>query len=174
MALVIIATAGGASANSFILLTEAETYMLGRGNTATWTAASDDEKNITLVEATREISLMRFIGVRADGTQALSWPRNLAVNPDDPNHDYFGSSVIPVRVKNATAELAFQYLKAGTTDLAALDPKTNIKSKQVDVLKTEYFSPSGSVAGVARYPFVMSQLRLLLENVGLAIPLIRG
>ena len=174
MALTIDATVGGATSNSFITLPEAETYMEGRGNKATWTAASDANKNIVLVEATREISLMAFIGIRASSTQAISWPRDLARDPDDPNNDYFASTVVPTRVKNASAELAFQYMKAGTTDLGALPSTTNIKRKKVDVLETEYFSGHGSPAGMARFPIVINQLQPLLEGAGLMTPLVRG
>ena len=174
MALTIDATVGGASSNSFITLAEAETYMEGRGNKSTWTDASADEKNIALVEATRDISLMCFIGVRASDTQALSWPRDWAINPDDPNNAYYENTVIPQRVKDATAEYAFQYIKAGSTDVGALNPLTNVKKKVVDVLSTEYFSPSGTPTGVARYPGVISQLEPLLENVGLTTPVVKG
>ena len=174
MALTIDATAGGTSANSFITLAEAETYMEGRGNKALWTAASDGDKNITLVEATREISVKCFLGVRADDTQALSWPRDWVINPDDPNNDYYDNTEIPVRVKDAQAELAFQYIKAGTTDVAAIDPATNVKRKQVDVLVTEYFSPGTQPLGIARYPMVLNWLRPLLENTGIATQVTRG
>ena len=145
MAITIVATAGSASANSFITLAEAETYMEGRGNKALWTAASDANKNIALAEATQEISLREYSGARTDDTQALSWPRQWANNPDDPVQSYFDNDVVPTRIKNATAELAFQFIKAGTTDVAALAAAANVKRKQVDVLVTEYFASSSSM-----------------------------
>lgn len=148
--------------------------MEGRGNKALWTAAADADKDIALVEATREISLMCFIGKRASDTQALDWPCDWVINPDDPNYDYYASTVIPQRVKDAAAELAFQYIKAGTTDIAASDPLTNVKSKQVDVLKTEYFDPSNTKVGIARYPFVMNQLYPLLAASGMTTRVVKG
>lgn len=174
MALTIDATVGGASSNSYLTLAEAETYMEGRGNKATWTAASDGDKNIALVEAQREITLLCFIGIRASDTQALAWPRDWAINPDDPNYAYYENTEIPQRVKDAQAEYAFQYIKAGTTDLGAISPQTNVKKKVVDVLSTEYFSPAGTPVGIGRYPGVVNQLQPLLENVGLTTPVVKG
>ena len=174
MALTITATAGSATANSFSTLAEAETYMEGRGNKALWTAASDGDKNIALVEATRDIDAMAFSGYRSDSTQSLDWPREWAVDPDDPNQDYFDNDVVPTRVKNAACELAFQYIKAGTTDVAAIDSKVNVKRKKVDVLETEYFASTTTPQGVARYPRVMTWLRPLLATSGITTPVVRG
>lgn len=174
MALSIVATAGAANANSFVTLVEAEAYMEGRGNASTWTAATDAEKNVTLVEATRDIDVQNYRGKRASSTQALDWPRDWAVDPDDPYLDYFDSDEIPTRIKNATCELAFQYIKAGTTDVAALDAATNVKRKKVDVLETEYFAASSTPTGLSRYPRVIAYIRPLLASTGPTAATVRG
>lgn len=174
MALTIVATAGGATANSFVTLAEAETYMEGRGNKSTWTAAADADKNIALVEATRDIDALNFVGSRADSSQALAWPRQYAPDPDSPTDAWYDTDEVPTRVKNATCELAFQYIKAGTTDVAAIDSKTNIRRKKVDVLETEYFASSETPKGLARYPRVHSWLRPLLTGAGVTAEVIRG
>ncbi len=174
MAITIVATAGSGSANSFILLTEAETYMEGRGNRALWDAASDPNKDIALAEATQEISLREYSGSRTDDTQALDWPRQWANNPDDPVQSFFDNDVVPTRIKSATAELAFQFIKQGTTDVAALDKLANVRSKQVDVLKTEYFAGSSTPTGLARYPRVMAYIRPLLVQPAMTLDVVRG
>jgi hypothetical protein len=176
VALSIVATAGAADANSFVLLTEAETYMEGRGNKALWAAASEGDKNIALVEATRDIDALdvKYTGYRTDDTQALAWPRQWAVDLSNPVNSYFDTDEIPTALKNATCELAFQYIKAGTTDVAALDTKTNVKRKKVDVLETEYFSSTETRTGLARYPRVMGWLRPLLENSGPTARVVRN
>ena len=174
MAITIVSTVGSATANSFVTLAEAEVYMLGRGNKALWTAATDATKDIALAEATRDIDLKDYTGYRTASTQALSWPREWATDPDNPVQGWYDTDVVPARIKNATCELAFQYIKAGTTDVAALDSKANVKSKQVDVLKTEYFASTSTPTGLARYPRVMAYIRPLLANSGLTIPLVRG
>ena len=174
MPITINATAGSADANSYITLAEAETYMLGRGNKALWTAADDADKDIALAEATQEIDVRDYSGYRTDDTQALSWPRQWANNPDDPVQSYFDNDEVPTRIKNATAELAFQFIKAGTTDVAALADTTNVKRKRVDVLETEYFSGTGTPLGLARFPRVLNYIRPLLANRGITVPLVRG
>lgn len=174
MAVTIVATAGSASANSFATLAEAETYMEARLNGATWTAASDDNKNRALVEATRELSNLTYQGYRTTDTQALAWPRQWVVNEDDPNQDYYDSTVVPQRVKDAAMELAFQFIKAGTTDVAALDATDGIIRKKLDVLETEYASPWARAKGLARYPRVQAFVAPLLDAGGVMTAVIRG
>ena len=175
MPVTIVATAGNASANSFVTLSEADTFMLSRLNASTWeTDASTDDQNRALVEATRQISRLRFDGNRADTTQILSWPRQWVIDPDNPNHDYFSSSVVPQRIKDATMELAFQYIKAGTTDVAALDADHNVSSKQVDVLRTAFVEPWARAKGLSRYPSVLWHLRDLVRGYSASRPLVRG
>ncbi len=162
MAVTIVTTAGSATANSFITLAEADAFMEARLNASTWeTDATDDTKNRALVEATRELNVLGWDGNRTDDTQALAWPRQWAVNPDDPNGDYYATTTVPQRVKDATAELAFQFVKAGTTDVAALDSSAGVLEKTIDVLTTKY-SEHGRADGLDRYPRVMAYVRPLL------------
>ena len=175
MAVAIDATVGGASANSFTTLAAADTFMESRLNASTWeTDASDDSKNRALVEATRQISRLSYGGRRTDGTQILSWPRQVTFDPDSPVQDYFSSTVVPQRVKDATMELAFQYIKAGTTDVAALDATHNVKRSRIDVIDKEYTEPWARAKGLARYPSVMWHIRPLLVGVGASRPMVRG
>jgi len=174
VALTIDATVGGASSNSFVTLAESETYMEGRLNVSLWTAATDANKNIALVEATRDLDVKEYPGNRVSATQSLSWPRDWAIDPDDPNLDYFDTTEVPTRIKNATCELAMQYIKAGTTDLAALDSATNIKRKKVDVLETEYFASTSTPQGLGRYPRVIAYIRPLLAASGVTTETVHG
>ena len=149
--------------------------MLSRLNASTWeTDASDDTKNRALVEATRQLTTLRWHGKRTDNTQALEWPRQLAFDPDSPTQSYYTTTVVPQRVKDATMELAFQYVKAGTTDVAALDATHNKARSKVDVLETDYVEPWARAKGLGRYPSVLWHIRPLLAGLGLARPLVRG
>lgn len=163
MSITIDSTVGGASANSFVLLAEADSYMESRLNASTWDGAAEDDRNRSLAEATRYLSAVGWQGRAASSTQALAWPRDWVVNPDDPNLNYFSSAAIPTRIKNATCELAFQFIKAGATDVAALDPKVEIQRSQVDVLVTDYVS-YGRRQGLARYPSVYRLIYPLLDS----------
>lgn len=163
MSITIDSTVGGASANSFVLLAEADSYMESRLNASTWDSADPDNQNRALAEATRYLSALGWQGRASSSTQALAWPRDWVVNPDDPNLDYFSNAAIPTRIKNATCELAFQFIKAGATDLAALDPKVEIQRSQVDVLVTDYVA-YGRRQGLARYPSVYRLIAPLLDG----------
>jgi len=177
VAITIVATAGSATANSFCTEAEAITYVATRLNASAWTTASgstctEDEKK-ALCEATREISALFFLGTRATDTQALAWPRLYAPEPDNPNSDYYEDTEIPQRVKDAAAELAFQFLKAGTTDIAALDANLGVVENTIDVL-TKRYQPYQRPTGLARFPSVMRFLAPLLATTAGVTRLVRG
>lgn len=179
MSITITATVGSASANSFVTELEQISYMATRLNASSWTSVSgttctEDEKK-AMIEATRELSALAgraWVGTRVDGTQALSWPRTNAVNPD--TGFYYSTTEIPQRVKDATCELAFQFLKAGTTDLAAADSAAGIKSKTVDVLSTTYLDPRERPDGLARFPRVLGWVSPLSTPTSTTFPVVRG
>lgn len=174
MTFAIDATPGSATANSFVTSAEMTSYCEARLNASVWTGAAAQLP--ALAEATRDISLMGFAGMRATSTQALDWPRIFAPNPDSPFYpDYFASTVVPQRVKDATCELALQYLKLGTTDLAAIPDTQYVIEKTVDVLTTRYAEPYQRPKGLARFPRVMEFLRPLLSyRSSLVTPVFRG
>jgi hypothetical protein len=166
LAVTIDAAVGGASANSFVTLAEAAAYLEGRLNASTWeTDATTDNKNRALVEATRELTVLGWKGSRADDTQALSWPRQWAVDPDASVPGvFYASTEVPQRVKDATMELAFQFIKSGTTDVAALPSTDGVISKTIDVISTTYADPSQRARGLQRFPRVYSLIAPLLAG----------
>ena len=173
MALAIDATVGGAAANSFVTVAEADTYLEARLNSAAWTGV--DPKMQALIEATRELcALSGWLGYRVTSTQALAWPRDEVVNPDDPTPgSYYAATIIPQRVKDATCELALEFLKAGTTDLAAASATVGIIEKTVDVLTTRWASPSEQTQGLMRFPRVWALIAPLLSNSATQVRLVR-
>lgn len=162
MAVSIDATVGGASANSFATLAEFTTYMEGRLNSSKFDDASPDDKNRALVEATRDVDVQDYLGHRVTDTQALDWPRQWARDPDSPIQDYYTTTVVPQRVKDAVMELAFQFLKAETTDIAMPEKTDGVLEKKIDVLNTKYADPWARRRGLRRYPRVFDQLAPLL------------
>ncbi|KKL57286.1 hypothetical protein LCGC14_2236940 [marine sediment metagenome] len=172
MAVAIVATAGSATANSYITLAEAETYMEGRSNISLWTAATDPTKNIALVESQRWLTNLGWLGLRADTVQALAWPRQDVTDPDDPNRDVFDSDEVPQRIKDAQSELALEFIKAGTTDISAFDSSVEIVEERVDVIATKY--DRNRPTGTARYPTVMRYIRCLLSARPFMSPLVKG
>lgn len=167
---------GGSASNAFVTLAELTSYMEGRLNSTAFDSATTDTKNRAIVEATRELSNLTWKGSRVTDTQALSWPRQWVQNPDIPYlaANYYATDAIPQRVKDATMELAFQFLSAGTSDLAALDATDGILSKTTDVLSTTYADPSRRKKGLERFPRVMDLIRPLIDGSGLMATLVRG
>ena len=158
--LTIVEAVGSASANSFVSVAEADLYLEARLNSSLWTGT--EPKKAALIEAARELSALRWQGHRADATQALSWPRANAPDPDGiSDYVYFDTTEIPQRIKDAQCELALEFLRAGTTDIAGADQNAGVIQKTVDVLTTVW-SPGQRPQGLARYPRVQKLIAPLL------------
>ncbi len=133
MALTLVATAGDASANTYISLADAETYFESRLYATDWSGATTGNKNIALVYATRLIDQqMAFIGVKAEDTQALQWPRTGAIDRNGYPIDY---TTIPDEITYATAEFALFLLGE---DRASDPAGQGIKQIQVDVISIKF------------------------------------
>jgi hypothetical protein len=105
MALVLDATAGGPSANSYATVAEGTSYHEGRLHSSAWTDASATDKAAALVWATRLLDgTFAWAGWPDTSSQALQWPRSgiVARNP----FVVVPEGVVPQEIKNATAELA--------------------------------------------------------------------
>lgn len=174
MAITIDATVGGASANSFVTLTEFATFMEGRLNSSAFDDATTDVKNRALVEAARWLSTLSWQGWRVTTTQVLAWPRQWSPDVDSPNAEYYATTVIPDRVKRGQMQLAFEALKAGTTDVSALPANSQIQSETVDVISVTYFDSHARPQGLALYPSVMREIGPLLESSGSSARVVRG
>lgn len=108
MACAITATAGSASANSYITIADADTYHETHISSATWDGASTDEKCRALQTATRLLDQwFEWNGSASDSTQALLWPRSGVIGP---NGYLEANNAIPTRIKHGCAELARQLI----------------------------------------------------------------
>jgi hypothetical protein len=113
MALVIDATPGSPTANSFATIAEGNAYHEGHMTPDAWTDASTDEKSRALVTATRLLTYhLDWIGRASTSEQALAWPRYAALTR---NGYLFASDVVPQAVKDATIELARLLLEGAVT-----------------------------------------------------------
>ncbi len=178
MAISIVATPGSATANSFATEAEAIARAALRLNLSGWTTVSgstctEDEKK-ALIEATIELSDLRWEGSRTDATQALSWPRTDVYNLDDPDLNEYDDDEIPVWLIDATAELAFEFLKAGTTDLASADPSQGIISETVGPISTTWESAGSKPTGLSKFPRVMAKVERYLSSSGGSLEVIRA
>jgi hypothetical protein len=177
MSISIVATAGSASANSFVTEAEAIAYAALRLNlpsgwaTVSGSTCTENEKK-ALIEATRDLSRLVYGGTRTTSVQALSWPRSYALDPDtavDHQIDvyaglpFYDSATVPLRIKEATYELAFEHLRA---DITVADTGFGVVREKVDVLETEW-TPGLRLTGLARFPRVLALVSPLLGSTSL-------
>ena len=105
------ATLGGASANSYVTVAEADAYFATSFGRTAWGGASAANKEIVLIESTRLLDLLvSWKGYVKSDTQALRWPRTYVPNIDG---RYISDSIVPKDVKNAVFELAYSLLSNG-------------------------------------------------------------
>ena len=105
------ATLGGASANSYVTVAEADAYFATSFGRTAWGSASAANKEIVLIESTRLLDLLvSWKGYVKSDTQALQWPRTYVPNIDG---RYISDSIVPKDVKNAVFELAYSLLSNG-------------------------------------------------------------
>jgi len=148
MAVTIDATAGGANANSYITLTEADTFveaMISSSDVSKWTTGNDDTRNRALAAAAERLDRERFLGARATDTQSRQWPRTGVRKPDTYvntyatgfpfriSEDYFTDTEIPDQIKRAQIELAV-YLK-NNVDGISLGGLEDFKSVKIGSLQ---------------------------------------
>ena len=101
MTITITATPGDASANCYVTLYEANSYLEAHLQASVWTAFDDEKKKAALVAATRQIDTMKFAGRRGTQAQSLAWPR---IGLYD--YDSYVVTGVPVKLKAAVNELA--------------------------------------------------------------------
>ena len=168
----IVATVGSASANSFATIAEADTYFDGVLNAGAWIdEGDDDQKARALMEATRQLSVIPWVGARVDDTQALPWPR---VNVEDGDGQfalidwpaYLDQDVIPPFIKEATYRIAIELLRSGTVDPFAIHDDTGIKRKKTGPIETEYFGESSLPGGIAQYPYIVALVAPYIDGAG--------
>lgn len=158
MAAVIDATLGGASANSYVTLADADAYFETTPDSGTWTDKTNDQKNRALISATRWIDALSFYGARCGTTQALKWPReDYTVDGID-----LACTLIPVGIEIATYELA----RALANDTDAITGSTGTTGiyDQVELgeLKVKY-NKTSQTSGVINnvfdvYPWLQTYL----------------
>jgi len=149
MAVVINATVGSASANSYLTLAEATAIIDGfveDSDVQHWNSGNTDSRNRALFTATQRLDRERFLGARATDTQALQWPRTGVRKPDTYINtyavgfpfrittDYFTDTEIPTQIKYAQTVLAvFLHSNTDALGLSGLEDYKNVKIGSIDV-----------------------------------------
>jgi hypothetical protein len=165
MAITIDATVGGASANSYLTLADAQALidgMVENDDVTAWASATTDQKNRALYSATQRLDRERFLGARATDTQALQWPRTGVRKPDTYINtyatgfpfritaDYYTDTEIPDQVKQAQVVLA-AYLN-NNKDGLGLSGLEDYKSVTIGSLSVTSAGASSMATGADRVP----------------------
>lgn len=149
MAVVIVATAGAANANSYLTLADAQAIVDGFVEDADvqhWNTGNTDSRNRALFTATQRLDRERFLGARATDTQSLQWPRTGVRKPDTYINtyavgfpfrittDYFTDTEIPTQIQYAQTVLAvFLHNNTDALGLSGLEDYKNVKIGSLDV-----------------------------------------
>ena len=173
MAITIDATVGGANANSYQTLADAQAIVDGMvqdADVTAWAAATTDAKNRALYTATQRLDRERFIGARSTDTQSLQWPRTGVRKPDTYINtyavgfpfrittDYYTDTEIPDQIKKAQVMLAV-YLNNNVDGLGltGLEDFKNVKVGSLDVTPSQSMGADKIPPLVERY---MAGLRI--------------
>lgn len=145
--------------DTYLTVADANTYFVNRNNSV-WTASlpTDTEKEAALRKATDYLEFIyqgQWVGAVTDIAQVLAWPR---VGLIDADFRSLSSTVNPVQIKNATAELA---LKVLSEDLLVDVPAGGqLKMKKVGPLEQEFndYAPD-----TKKFQFVENLIKIFLQ-----------
>ena len=121
---------GKTDANSYADVADGNAYHDGHLYATAWTAATDAQKAVALVMASRLIDAeFQFNGTRTTAGQSLQWPRAACPEPDNVHvpisvllpipYDYVEYDKVPKAVVQATCEMARELLIADRTTAPA-------------------------------------------------------
>jgi len=141
-------TTGAATAESFVSVTDADAYWANHNSPLEWEEAITSELESSLRYATQYLEQnFTWLSTIYETTQALGWPRSSY--SDSEGRSVGGAAVIPQKVKDATCEMALQYLKE---DFSSPDNE-NVLSESIGSASITYRSSSKT------YSFMKIMLR---------------
>jgi len=136
MSIIVEDGTGKTDSETYITIVEYQSYLTNYGYAAD--TGTDAEIEAAMRRGMIKIESFAYKGEHTNSDQALSYPRvNVSYRGK-----YIDSDEIPTGLKNATAEAT--RLERATSGILSQSVTKNIKKKKIDVLETEYFSPSGS------------------------------
>ena len=158
MADTINATIKDANANSYVTLTEANSYFETVPDSSTWTNKTDDQKNRSLIAATRWIDTLVFYGDRCDESQALKFPRT--------NYQVDGVELACSKIPNGIKYAQYELARALANDTDAVTGTTgkdgNFEEVKLGDIQVKYNTASqgtGSINNILDvYPWLQSYL----------------
>jgi len=173
MPLVLNSIPGALDANTYATIAEANTYNDSVMTPDAWTNAEVPTKNRALATATRLIDTnVSFKGQRTYRGQALSWPRQFAIDERHPLY-YLDSAIVPREIKDATAELARRLIEGGMPDTAS--ETEGLKSLKAGPVELEWFEGANVREMIDRYVLDMISHLAISDSssTSIVVPLIR-
>lgn len=171
MACAIDSTVGGASANSYSSIADADAYHETHLYASDWEDAAAEDKCKALQMATRVLDQrFEWKGVAVGSVQALLWPRVAAMYP---NGHPIPSDIVPTAVKHATAEFARQLIVSDRTADSVTDTK-GIKLLTAGPVTMEFRSVSAKPISDSVQGFLVPYYGTLIAVGGGAVTLLRG
>lgn len=166
MAFVVEDGTGKSDANSYLSVADADSYHADHSASASWTAATTEQKEKALRLATQYLDARydgRWRGYQNTSTQALAWPRTSAVD----NEGYvYDNDAVPQRLEDATAELALRVI-TGDTLYADQTKAARVASSSVTVGPiSKSVSYVGGLDPAKKYPLIEALMTPLIAGVG--------
>lgn len=176
MALVVEDGTSKSDADSYISLSDANSYFTNHGSPSAWDAATDSGKEGALRYAVVWLdNHYNWLGTVVLGTQARAWPRYIGWDRWGINEDTLGFQVpydsVPQRVIDAQCELALVHLNDALNTVADTSG-AEISSIKLDVLALEYVDRTTSYS--RKVDFVDKMLKGLVEAGGWMVPVVRA
>jgi hypothetical protein len=167
--------AGLVDANSYADVADGDAYHDGHLYATAWTGASDDQKAVALVMASRLIDAeWQFNGTRTNAVQGMQWPRARCPEPDAIHvplqvllpipSDFVRFDSVPKAVTDATCEMARELL---ITDRTTAPPGEGLK----------YFNNAGVQTGydkTDRRPVLSRVVMVMLAKYGVPMSATSG
>ena len=145
MTVTLNAVLGGEEANSYITMADALGIAENMPGGGDWAALGEEERNLSLIVATRWLETLNYAGTRCSTTQRLKWPRQGASCDDLVS----ACDVIPHRIRDAEVSLAISYTTdpgkfPGSGSGGGAAAGTYVKRQKLGSLEVEYDQYSGT------------------------------
>lgn len=167
MALVVEDGTGKSDAEAYISVADADTYHTDFTGSSDWTSSTPTTaiKERVLRRAAQVMDnkyILRWRGDRANDLQTLDWPR---INAEDPSGFTISSTIIPVEVKRANAELALREITETDGIVPDIADDGTIKREKIKVGPIESdITFQGAKSQGTKFAIVDLLLRGLLES----------
>lgn len=121
MALTVEDGTGLTDAEAYLSVADADIYHTAYGDPSNWSSSSTSQKEIALRQASEYMDARyqaRWLGIRANSTQRMDWPR---INAEDNDGFVLSSTSLPIELKDACAIIALK-VRDGDTLLSDYYP----------------------------------------------------